>query len=139
LKGWVKDFRPPTLQDAIKKTQDMEETTVRKAPVNTFIPHKGKETKFLQQTWTGKGRLDEDTRRELRRNKIFSSCKDPWELGHRCMGRERSIILKYYLMKKMKVRRRMCTVQMRVRIVARHHTLKFQNMHHYKMGSRRLP
>jgi hypothetical protein len=46
LKGWVKDFRPPTLQDAIMKTQDMEDTMARKAPVNPFIPQKGQETKF---------------------------------------------------------------------------------------------
>jgi hypothetical protein len=48
LKGWVKDFRPPTLSDYIKKTQDMEDTIVRKAPVKTFIPKKGHATKFPQ-------------------------------------------------------------------------------------------
>jgi len=87
LKGWVKDFRPPTLQDAIKKTQDMADTTIKKAPLKTFIPQKGPATKFTQQTWTGKDRLDEDTRRELRRKKLCFSCKDPWEPGHRCMGK----------------------------------------------------
>jgi hypothetical protein len=46
LKGWVKDFRPPTLQDAIRKTQDMVDTTVIKAPVKPFIPQKGQATKF---------------------------------------------------------------------------------------------
>jgi hypothetical protein len=33
------------------------------------------------------GQTNEETQRELRRKKIFFSCKDPWELGHRCMGK----------------------------------------------------
>jgi hypothetical protein len=41
LRGWVKAFRPTTLQDAIMKTQDMEDTTVsKKAPVKPFIPQR---------------------------------------------------------------------------------------------------
>jgi hypothetical protein len=31
--------------------------------------------------------MDEETQRELRRKKLFFSCKEPWELGHRCMGK----------------------------------------------------
>jgi hypothetical protein len=31
--------------------------------------------------------LDDDTRQELMRKKIFFSCRDPWILGHRCMGK----------------------------------------------------
>jgi hypothetical protein len=66
LKGWVKDFRPPTLSDSIKKTHDMADTTVRKAPLKTFIPQKGHATKFPQQTWTRKDRLNKFT--DLMRN-----------------------------------------------------------------------
>jgi hypothetical protein len=42
LRGWVKDFRPNTLQEAIMKTQDMAGTSPKKASSKTFIPHKGK-------------------------------------------------------------------------------------------------
>jgi hypothetical protein len=65
----------------------MANTMVIKALVKTFIPYKGHATKFPQQTWTGKDRLDEDTHRENRRKKLCFSFKDPWELGNRCMGK----------------------------------------------------
>jgi hypothetical protein len=38
LRGWVKDFRPITLQDAIMRTQDMANTVPKKAPMKPFIP-----------------------------------------------------------------------------------------------------
>jgi hypothetical protein len=41
LRGWLKEFRTPTLQDAIMKNQDMADRTTKKAPVKPFIPHKG--------------------------------------------------------------------------------------------------
>jgi hypothetical protein len=31
--------------------------------------------------------MDEETQRELRRKKLCYSCKEPWEPGHRCMGK----------------------------------------------------
>jgi hypothetical protein len=31
--------------------------------------------------------LDDDDQRELRRKKLCFSCKEPWEPGHRCMGK----------------------------------------------------
>jgi hypothetical protein len=31
--------------------------------------------------------LDDETRRELMRKKLFFSCRDPWVPGHRCMGK----------------------------------------------------
>jgi hypothetical protein len=46
-----------------------------------------KETKFSQKPWTGKDRMDEDIQREIRRKKLFFRCKEPWEPGHRCMGK----------------------------------------------------
>jgi hypothetical protein len=33
----------------------------------------------------GKGRMDEETRRELRRKLLCLTCKEPWEPGHKCM------------------------------------------------------
>jgi hypothetical protein len=35
----------------------------------------------------GKGRMDETTRRELRRKKLFFTCKEPWDPGNKCMGK----------------------------------------------------
>ena len=35
----------------------------------------------------GKGRMDEATRRELRRKQLCFTCKKPWELGHNWMGK----------------------------------------------------
>jgi hypothetical protein len=31
--------------------------------------------------------LDDETRRDLMRKKLFFSCRDPWVPGHRCMGK----------------------------------------------------
>jgi hypothetical protein len=38
LRGWVKAFRPTTLQDAIMKTQDMRDIVSKKVPTKPFIP-----------------------------------------------------------------------------------------------------
>jgi hypothetical protein len=38
LRGWVKAFRPNTLQDTIMRTQDMAYTIPKKAPMKPFIP-----------------------------------------------------------------------------------------------------
>jgi len=42
------------------------------------------ESKFTDK---GKIRLDEATRRDLRRNELYYTCKYPWELGHICIGK----------------------------------------------------
>jgi hypothetical protein len=36
----------------------------------------------------GRGRIDDNTRRELRRKKLCFTCKEPWNPSHKCMGRE---------------------------------------------------
>jgi hypothetical protein len=85
LRGWVKDFKPTTLQDAIWKTRDLEGATSR----NKFTPRpplapRGRDQRVVDK---GKGKLDEATRRELRRKQLCYTCKEPWEPGHRCMGK----------------------------------------------------
>jgi hypothetical protein len=35
----------------------------------------------------GRGRMAENTRRELRRKQICFTCKEPWNPSHKCMGR----------------------------------------------------
>jgi hypothetical protein len=88
LRGWVKAFKPTTLQDAIMKTLDMTDTVPKtKGPTKPYIPPKPQDNKSFQKDGTGKDRMDEETRRELRRKKLCFTCKDPWEPGHRCMGK----------------------------------------------------
>jgi hypothetical protein len=65
LHGWVKDFKPTTLQDAIERTRDLTGA----ASKNKFTP---KSPVIDKPTGTrkfdrGKEPLDEATRRELRR------------------------------------------------------------------------
>ena len=31
--------------------------------------------------------MDDETRRELMRKKLFFRCRDPWVPGHKCMGK----------------------------------------------------
>jgi hypothetical protein len=69
------------------RSQDMKDVINKKVPTKSFIPQGGKEMKFPQKSWIGKDKMDEETQRELRRKKLFFSCKDPWEPGHRCMGK----------------------------------------------------
>jgi hypothetical protein len=35
----------------------------------------------------GRGRINENTRRELRRKQLCYTCKEPWNPSHKCMGR----------------------------------------------------
>jgi hypothetical protein len=87
LHGWVKDFKPTTLQDVIWKTRDLEGATSK----NKFTPRpplapRGRDQRVVDK---GKGKLDEATKRELRRKQLCYTCKEPWEPGHRCMGKGR--------------------------------------------------
>jgi hypothetical protein len=63
LRGWVKVFKPHTLQEAIVRTRDIGDSALK---LKTF---------------------DEDTRWELMRKKLCFFCRDPWVSGHRCMGK----------------------------------------------------
>jgi hypothetical protein len=85
LQGWVKDFNPPNLQDSIWKTRDLMGSTAKakftpRPPIN-----KGERDKRGMDR--GKGMMDEDTRRELRRKQICFTCKEPWDPGNKCMGK----------------------------------------------------
>jgi hypothetical protein len=85
LSGWVEDFKPTTLQDAIWKTRYLEGAFSR----NKFTPRpplspRGRDQRVVDK---GKGKLDEATKRESRRKQLCYNCKDPWEPGHRCMGK----------------------------------------------------
>jgi hypothetical protein len=38
----------------------------------------------------GRGRMDETTRRELRRRQLCFTCKEPWDPTHKCMGKDKA-------------------------------------------------
>lgn len=52
-----------------------------------FLHYKNKDKKPFQKEWIEKEKLDDDTRKELRRKKLFFSYKEPWVPGHRCMDK----------------------------------------------------
>jgi hypothetical protein len=88
LRGWVKAYRPPTLQDAILRTRDLADSVPKtKTFSKPFVPRRDQDRKPFQREWKGKEKLDEETRQELMRKKLYFSCRDPWVPGHRCMGK----------------------------------------------------
>jgi hypothetical protein len=85
VRGWVKAFNHVTLQDVIGHTRDLigepnKNIFTLKPPI---IP-KSRDTRPMDK---GKGKLDEATRRDLRRKKLFFTYKEPWQPVHRCLGK----------------------------------------------------
>jgi hypothetical protein len=88
LRGWVKAYRPHSLQDVVRRTRDLADSVPKTKPfTKPFVPQRDKDPKNLPREWKGKPKLDDDTRRELMRKKLCFSCRDPWVPGHRCMGK----------------------------------------------------
>jgi hypothetical protein len=95
LKGWVKAFKPTNLQDAIWRTRDLgpaaKSKFIPRPPLNTGgrdqrppMNQGGRDQRGFDR---GRGRMDENTRRELRRKQLCYTCKEPWDPSHKCMGR----------------------------------------------------
>jgi hypothetical protein len=95
LKGWVKAFKPTSLQEAIWKTRDLGPAAkpkfIPRPPLNNGgrdqrppINQGGRDPKGFDR---GRGRIDDNTRRELRRKQLCFTCKEPWNPSHKCMGR----------------------------------------------------
>jgi hypothetical protein len=95
LKGWVKAFKPTSLQEAIWKTRDLGPAAkpkfIPKPPLNSGgrdqrppINQGGRDPKGYDK---GRGGIDDNTRRELRRKQLCFTCKEPWNPSHKCMGR----------------------------------------------------
>jgi hypothetical protein len=88
LRGWVKAYRPHTLQDAILRARDLADSVPKTKPFSKpFVQQKDRDRKPFQREWKGKEKLDDDTRRDLMRKKLCFSYRDPWVPGHRCMGK----------------------------------------------------
>jgi hypothetical protein len=77
LRGWVKDFNPSNLQEAIWRTRDL----MGSAAKTKFTPRPpiNQGEKDPREMDRGRGRMDEATRRELRRKQLCFTCKEPWE------------------------------------------------------------
>ena len=90
LRGWFKAYKPSSLQDAVNRAQDMQDAVLKNwfLPKPIFTP-KTKEIRSPQRDCTDKPKLDEETRRELRKKKLCFSCQEPWALGHRCVRKDR--------------------------------------------------
>jgi hypothetical protein len=94
LKGWVKAFKPTNLQDAIWRTRDLGPAArlkfIPRPPLNTGgrdqRPPMNQGGRDLRGFDRGCGRVDENTRRELRRKQLCFTCKEPWNPSHKCMG-----------------------------------------------------
>jgi hypothetical protein len=95
LMGWVKAFKPTSLQEAIWKMGDLGPATKPKfipsPPLNNGekdqrppINQGGHDPKVYDR---GHGRIYDNTRRELRRKQLCFTCKEPWNPSHKCMGR----------------------------------------------------
>jgi hypothetical protein len=95
LKGWVKAFKPTNLQDAIWRKKYLGPTTkpkfVPRPPLNTG----GRDQRTPMNPGVrdprgfdrARGRVDENTRREMRRKQLCFTCKEPWNPSHRCIDR----------------------------------------------------
>ena len=62
LRGWVKAYKPITLQDAISRARDLQDSAPKnKFPLKTNFPVRDKDRKPFQQDVPKKTWLDEDT------------------------------------------------------------------------------
>jgi hypothetical protein len=89
LWGWVKAYKPTSLQDVVSRARDMQ----YEVPKIRFLPKpivtlKTKEIRLPQRDWANKPKLDEETKRELRKKKLCFSCQEPWEPGHICVEKD---------------------------------------------------
>jgi hypothetical protein len=66
------------MEDAVPKN---------KAPSKPLIPQNNKDKKPFQKEWSRNDRLNEETRRELRRKNLSYNRKKPWEPGQRWLGK----------------------------------------------------
>jgi hypothetical protein len=68
--------------------RDMGDSTLKPKPITKlFVPQRDRDQRNPQREWKGKPKLDDDTRSKLMKKKLCFSSRDPWVLGHRCMGK----------------------------------------------------
>jgi hypothetical protein len=95
LKSWVKAFKPTNLQDAIWTMRDLGPASKPKVVPRPSLNTRGRDQRPPVNQGgcdprgfdRGRGRMDDKTRRELRRKQLCFTCKEPWNPSHKCMGR----------------------------------------------------
>ena len=92
LRGWVKSYKPVTLQDAISRTRDLQDSVPKNKPAQKPTdPSENKENTVPQKEW-----LNEDTRQDLRRKNLCFNCKEPWVPDHRFMGKAKVHLIEVF-------------------------------------------
>ena len=96
LRGLVRSTRPTTLEDAVGRTKDLQDALPRtRAPIPNRLAfqQRGRDTRDPPPGENqGRGPLDDETRRDLRRKKLCFTCQESWAPGHRCArGKEHDI------------------------------------------------
>ena len=90
FRGWVKAHKKITLQDAINRTRDLQDSVPKNKPPQKFTNLlENKEKTIPQKEW-----LNEDTQRDLRRKNLCFNFKEPWAPNQRCMGKGRVHLIK---------------------------------------------
>lgn len=90
MKGWIKAFDPPTLQETMRKAHSMELTTPHKQfgtkPSSSYTENKSnpKKADNADQKKRSAAPLDQDTMNDLRRRKLCFYCKGPYDFNHDC-------------------------------------------------------
>jgi hypothetical protein len=105
LRGWVKDFKPTNLHNAIWKTKDLGSTTKMRFTPGPPLNQGGRDQRppmnqggrDQQGIYRGRGMMDECTRRELRRKQLCFTCKEPWDPTHKCMGKGNDHYIEVFL------------------------------------------
>jgi hypothetical protein len=66
LRGRVKAYRPPTLQDSILRTRDLADLVPKtKTFSKPFVHERDEDRNPFQREWKGKEKLDDETRRDF--------------------------------------------------------------------------
>ena len=107
LKGWIKAFDPPTLQEAMRKARSMELT----APSSRFTSRSTSSFRDNKKFDKNKGKnvdtkgkstthLDTEALNDLRRKKLCFYCKGPYDRDHDCplrpKGKANRVMWAYY-------------------------------------------
>ena len=97
LRGWVKAYKPPTLQDAISRARDLQDSVPKnRFPLKTNFSVRDKDKKPFQQDFSKNTWLDDDTRKDLRRKKLCFTSQEPWDPGHRCTEKAKAHYIEVY-------------------------------------------
>jgi hypothetical protein len=95
LRGWVKDFKPTNMHDAIWKTRYLGLVAKMRFTPRTSLNQGGRDQipsmnqggRDQRGFDQGRGRMDDPTRMELRRKQLCFTYKEPWDPTHKCMGK----------------------------------------------------